>query len=135
MLRWFALAAVALIATPAIAQHTNCMVTGYGTQQHVWCNSTPPPDNSSGQYLQQSEGRFGGALGRTIATWRARSAQEQAEREQAADNLRQINAFEAEPGHPRFAELRPYMAQLLSAGRVNTLQDAYDLASAQHPAQ
>ncbi len=45
----------------------------------------------------------------------------------------EIQAFAADPSHPRFNQVKAQMAQLLQSGRAHTLQEAYDMATAGSP--
>lgn len=128
-------------ATSAAGQSSNCYTTGYGQQQHLWCNTTPAPDNQGAQQLQNSESGFANSLVYFIEAQRARVAEKRAQAAQNAGDAQavatvqgMIAAFQAQPGHERFAELRPVMGDIIRAGRATNLQDAYTLAAAEHPA-
>lgn len=125
-------ACLALLPASAIAQiATNCIVTGYGQQQHLWCNSTSPPPADPG--YSQGASNFGAALGYAIQQAAARR-QAQADVTAQWDAIQaQVQAFAADPRYPRFQELRGYMGEIMGAGRARTLPDAYAIAAAEHP--
>lgn len=149
MVRSGAIALFALaIAQSATAQTTNCMTTGYGSMQHMWCNTTPAPDyGTNAQALQQSQTNFANSLAVAAEAIRERRAEEALTQQQAAQAAaqlqqaqneqaqmqQQVAAFESAPGHERFDQMRPYMAEMIRSGRANNLQDAYTLAVAEHP--
>ncbi len=62
----------------------------------------------------------------TCANMAAQAAQRAGEAKAATD----VQAFAADPGHPRFMEVRLQMSDLLRNGTAHTLQEAYDMATA-----
>ncbi len=59
-----------------------------------------------------------------------------AQSSQPADQARveaEVQAFAADPSHPRFTQLRLQMSELMRSGRARTLREAYDLALVASP--
>lgn len=55
--------------------------------------------------------------------------QAQIEQRENQSTIQTVEAFRADPAHPYFEDVRPFMAALLKSGQAKDLQDAYDKAT------
>jgi hypothetical protein len=55
------------------------------------------------------------------------------EEQQFSGVMSEVNAFQAKPENKYFANVRPFMAQLIRSGAANGLEDAYEQACWSHP--
>lgn len=111
---------------------TNC------TNMSPWANTprptyTAPPPPAASPY-GTGFNLMAEAIKARAARREAQQAAQQAAQDQQARQeamLAEVTAFAADPRHPYFQQAREQMRALLSAGRVQNLQDAYDLATVQ----
>lgn len=134
---------IALVATGAQAQTTNCLHIG----NTLSCTTTPAPQPSP--ELQQGYNNLAaGIIALGIAARERREAVEEAREESRAaaaneaaaaaaqkqDYYNQVAAFAMDPAHPYFGLVRATMSDLIRAGTASTIQQAYDMAIAHDPA-